>query len=132
MSSNCILIVEADILVRSPLATYLRECGYRVLEAGSPAQARDLLDQGSIPIDIVMVDVSGNDGACFELATSIRATNPGCDLILAGSPAKAVKKAGDLCEEGPAIAKPYDHSLVLDQIRRLLAKRGNVGSKEKN
>jgi hypothetical protein len=28
MSDPCILIVEQDLLVRNPLAEYLRECGY--------------------------------------------------------------------------------------------------------
>jgi hypothetical protein len=28
MSDPCILIVEQDLLVRTPLAEYLRECGY--------------------------------------------------------------------------------------------------------
>jgi hypothetical protein len=28
MSGPCILIVEQDLLVRTPLAEYLRECGY--------------------------------------------------------------------------------------------------------
>ena len=37
----CILILEADVLVRQPLAAYLRECGYRVLEAASADEARD-------------------------------------------------------------------------------------------
>ena len=32
MNDPCILIVERDLLVRTPLAEYLRECGYLVLE----------------------------------------------------------------------------------------------------
>ena len=48
----CILLVECDIVVRSPLAEYLRECGYRVLEAVNTIEARELL--GSLrPIAIV-------------------------------------------------------------------------------
>ena len=30
MSDSCILIVEEDLLVTTPLAEYLRECGYLV------------------------------------------------------------------------------------------------------
>jgi hypothetical protein len=41
----------------------------------------------------------------------------------AGSLEKAVEKAGSLCNEGPALAKPWDHRLVLDHIRRTLAQR---------
>jgi hypothetical protein len=28
-----------------------------------------------------------------------------------------------LCEEGPLLAKPYDHSIVLQRIKRLIAAR---------
>ena len=37
-----ILIVEWDILIRHPLAQYLRECGYKVLEAVDDAEARSV------------------------------------------------------------------------------------------
>ena len=52
MSDPCILIVEKDLLVRTPLAEYLRECGYLVLEASSAADARTLLEDGSRRVDI--------------------------------------------------------------------------------
>jgi DNA-binding response OmpR family regulator len=47
MSDPCILIVEQDLLVRTLLAEYLRECGYRVLEASNAGDARTLLEDGS-------------------------------------------------------------------------------------
>jgi hypothetical protein len=34
---------------------------------------------------------------------------------------KTVEKAGELCGEGTPLSKPYDHQLVYDHIRRLLA-----------
>jgi DNA-binding response OmpR family regulator len=54
LSDPCILIVEQDLLVRTPLAEYLRECGYRVLEASNAGDARTLLEDGSRRIDIVL------------------------------------------------------------------------------
>ena len=44
------------------------------------------------------------------------------EVILAVTVAKAAEKAGDLCQDGPALSKPYD-KLVLDHIQRLLAAR---------
>jgi hypothetical protein len=35
---------------------------------------------------------------------------------LAGTIATAAEKAGDICQEGPALSKPYDHRLVLGYI----------------
>jgi DNA-binding response OmpR family regulator len=123
MSQDCILLVEADILVRSPLAEYLRECGYRVVEAGNPAEARQLLDNGLNAIDVIMIDIDGGDRAGFELAAWVRGNHAYCQVVLAGTPMKAAEKAGDLCHEGPALTKPYDHQFVLEHIRRTIAAR---------
>ena len=51
----CILLVECDIVVRSPLAEYLRECGYRVLEAVNTIEARELLGKAD-DITLVLAD----------------------------------------------------------------------------
>jgi len=119
------LIVDADILVRHPLAEYLRECGYRVLQAANLDAARRYFTQrGRRPvIDVVLADAAaaGAENA-FAFAGWLRTNQPGVEIILAGSVDVAAEKAGDLCEEGP-IGKPYDHQLVLGRIRRSLAAR---------
>ena len=33
------------------------------------------------------------------------------------------ERAGKICNEGPGLAKPYDHRLVLDYIRQAMARR---------
>lgn len=121
MSQPCILVVESDILIRHPLAEYLRECGYRVLEAINTDEARQLLSDSSISIEIVLADVDAPGQGGFALGAWIRRTYPAVQVILAGTVAKAVEKAGDLCDDGPTLSKPYDPQLVLDQIRRLRA-----------
>jgi len=121
MSLSCVLLVEADVLVRNPLAEYLRDCGYRVLEAASAGEARRLLAAGPHPVDAVLADADA-PGA-FALARWTRDGFPAIRLVMAGSPATAAEKAGDLCADGPLLAKPYDPQLVIDRIRRLLAAR---------
>jgi DNA-binding response OmpR family regulator len=121
----CILLVDADILVRHPLGEYLRECGYRVVEAANFDEARRLLTQRRRPlvIDVVLADVNapGPENA-FAFAAWVRANRPGVATILAGNIDATAEKAADLCEEGP-LGKPYDHQLVLDRIRRTVATR---------
>ncbi len=123
MSKPCILLVEPDGLVRSPLAQYLRECGYQVLEAVNADEARQLLRSSEWGIDVVLTEVGSLRESAFRLGTWIRQNYPSIVVILAGTVAKAAEKAGDLCEEGPTLSKPYDHRIVLDRIRRLLAAR---------
>jgi DNA-binding response OmpR family regulator len=114
-----ILLVEDDLLVRHPLAEYLRECGYQVLEASDGAEARVLIAQAELPVDIVLAE--GDAG--FELAGWIRANHGQVQVILAGTVTRAVERAGDLCEDGPALVKPYEHKFVLERIKKLMAAR---------
>ena len=123
MNEPCILIVEADELVRAPLAEYLRECGYRVLEAVNAREARQLLTKGEWGIDVVLCEVESLGENGFSLGTWVRRNHPRIALILAGSVARAAEKAGELCEDGPLLSKPYDHRIVLERIKSLLAAR---------
>jgi len=122
MKRLCVLIVEADLLVRHPLAEFLRECGYMVLEAGNAAEARTLLSDDGRSADVVLADASPKDESGFILRAWIATHCPGVEVILAGSEMSAASAAGDLCEK-PGLKKPYDHQLVLRHIRRLQAAR---------
>lgn len=124
MISPCLLLVEPDLAIRTPLAEYLRECGYRVLEALSTDEAMMILRESGMPVAIVLsaVNAPGQvDG--FGLAQWVRKSGLGVDVILAGTPAKAAEKAGDICEDGPVMEKPYDHQLLLNRIKALIAAR---------
>jgi DNA-binding response OmpR family regulator len=123
MNEPCILLVDAEELVRTPLAQYLRECGYRVLEAINAEEAQRLLSKESRTIDIMLVDIQTLGGVGFAFTTWARHNKPGIRVLSVGTVAAAARAAGDLCEEKPPIRKPYDHQLVLDRIRRLLAER---------
>jgi CheY-like chemotaxis protein len=101
MSDPCILIVEQDLLVRTPLAEYLRECGYLVLEASSAGDARTLLEDGSRRIDIVLAEVKSGEPSGFALASWVRTHLPNTQIVLAGTIATAAEKAGGICQEDP-------------------------------
>ncbi len=119
---ECILIVEAEVLIRQPLAEYLRECGYNVIEAVSDEEARKFLSEGGMHVDAVLSDINIPGGG-FALGAWVREHFPRTQMILAGTVASAAEKAGELCEEGPALSMPYEHKFVLERIRRLLAAR---------
>jgi DNA-binding response OmpR family regulator len=118
-----VLIVESDILVRQPLADYLRECGYKVVEAVDAAEARRLISEGKFHIDVVLADVDAGQENGFALAQWVRKNHPDIDVMLAGTIEKATEQAGTLCEEGPMLTKPYEHQLVLNRIKQSIAGR---------
>ena len=118
-----ILVVEDDVLVRMPIAHYLRDCGYKVIEAANGDEAVTVLTHQDTVIDLVFTDIEmpgALDG--FGLAKWVREHRPGLDVILAGTLRRTVETAKKLCEEGP-IAKPYDAQVVHNHIRRLLGTR---------
>lgn len=118
-----ILLVEHDALERTALASYLRECGYRVVEAVSAEEAEAALDQQA-PIDIafIAVDLPGErDG--FTLAKALKARAEGLQVLLAATVERAAKLAGELCEDGPHLRKPYEPQALVDWIKRLRVPR---------
>src|SRR5215469_16653494 len=122
-SQQTILVVEDDVLVRMPIAQYLRDCGYKVIEASNADEAMQVLLHEEIVVDVVFSDIEmpgAVDG--FGLAKWIRQHRPGLDVLLAGTVPRAVQEAKELCAEGP-VPKPYDAQLVHTRIRRLLAAR---------
>jgi DNA-binding response OmpR family regulator len=123
MSNLCLLLVEAEILVRQPLAEYLRDCGFKVAEAVTAAEARELLADGQLTIDLVLADAAVDAEAVFALAQWVRRERPDVKIVLAGTQTRTAEQAGDLCNGGPALVKPYQHKLVLEHIKRQLAER---------
>ena len=125
-TEHTILVLEADIILRTEIAEYLRNCGYHVVEAINGDEALLLLEETS-GIDIVLaaLDTPGaTDG--FEVARRVRANCPSTHVILAGTPERAVKRASELCEHGPMLLKPYDPQLLHEHIKRLLAIRARA------
>jgi CheY-like chemotaxis protein len=117
-----ILLVEDEILTRTVIAGYLRECGYKVIEAASADEAILVLMRPDIAVHIVFSDVEmpgSMDG--FGLSHWVRANRPGLDVVLAGTLTKTADMAAQLCEEGPMLKKPYEPHVVAQHIRRRLA-----------
>jgi DNA-binding NtrC family response regulator len=121
-----ILVVEDDVLVRMPIAQYLRDCGYRVIEAVNAEEAMTVLLHQDTVVHLVFSDIEmpgAIDG--FGLAKWIREHRPGLGVLLAGTVPRAVENAKELCKEGP-LPKPYDAYTVHAHIRRLLAARKRI------
>lgn len=120
-SAPVILLVEASALTRMAVAAYLRDCGYTVAEAAGAPEARQLLQSGALP-QVAFIDLdSGDEPDGFDLAQWIRAERPEVKVLLTSGVRRTAETAGDLCERGPHLAKPYEHRELEREIRRLLA-----------
>jgi len=116
-----VLVVEDEILVRMPVADYLRECGYRVLEASAAAEAQAVFNAKE-PIEVVISDVNmPGDMNGFALAKWIRQEHPGVKVILTSGITNMARNAEDVCGDGPFLEKPYAYESLVSHIRRLLS-----------
>ena len=116
-----ILVVDDEILVRIVIAEYLRDCGYRVLEAGSADDAVAVLGS-KLKVDIVFTDLElPGHSSGLELARWIRRRHPDVRVIVTSGVYSSAELAGELCEAGPPIAKPYESDAVVQRIRTLTA-----------
>ncbi|MDW6024580.1 response regulator [Mesorhizobium sp. BAC0120] len=115
-----ILVVDGDVITRTVIADYLRQCGYRVIEAVNAWEAEQALNQEGFDVDIILsdVDLPGEMNG-FQLASWVRQNMPDVKVILSSAVERTASAAGDLCEEGPHLAKPYDPATVVDHIKRL-------------
>jgi DNA-binding NtrC family response regulator len=116
-----VLVVEDEILIRLVVADYLRECGFKVYEAGTAAEAVEVLESNKALIDLVFSDIRlPGKMSGFALAQWIRKNRPGVPVLLTSGDSKKSEAAKELCENGPFFAKPYDVQAVVAEIRTII------------
>jgi signal transduction histidine kinase len=81
--SRCILLVEDHVPTRTVLAQMLKGRGYRVLSAGSLAEARACVELGH-RIDVLISDIGLPDGNGYELMAELSARQPLKGIALTG------------------------------------------------
>lgn len=118
--ATTVLLVDDDPGVRFALTEVLADRGYRVITAGSGAQALNLLDG----VDVVVTDLSmpGMDG--LELVAQIRARTPRLPVILltAHGSENMVRIASSRGACG-CLSKPFDIDEIARLIEQVLARR---------
>lgn len=118
-TSQTVLVVEDETMVRMPIAEYLRDCGYNVVEAGDASEAIAAMDADT-SVNLVFSDIrmpGKMDG--IGLAAWFRSHYPDVPVLLTSgyhggrsSPA-AVPGTG-------FIEKPYSQNQVARRIAALL------------
>ena len=69
MNLETILLVDNDAAIRRVVRAVLQQLGYRVLEAGSDAEAADTVSNAEIPIDLLVTDIGAESA---EYLTNLR------------------------------------------------------------
>ena len=107
-------------MVREPIADYLRELGYEVLEAGDAHEAIQLVTRAD-HVDVVFSDVrmpGELDGV--GLARWVHAHRPDVPVLLTSGYDGSGWADNELGREVRVLQKPYTQDQVLRHIKRLL------------
>lgn len=117
---HTVLVVEDETMVRMPIAEYLRDCGYNVLEAGNASEAISALGADD-HVNLVFSDIrmpGGMDG--LALAEWIRSHHPRVPVLLT-SGYSGGKALPPMTFPGTRfIEKPYSQTQVERKIAALL------------
>ena len=118
-----LLVVEDEVLIRVAVADYFRECGFEVYLASNTNEAKAILEAGLI-VHVVFTDVEmPGEMNGFALARWVKEHHSDIEVIVTSDVARMASDAADLCESAAFVAKPYDHALLADRVKELLARR---------
>jgi len=118
-----ILVAEDDVLVRIAIAEYLRECGFRVIEASGGLEAKTVLQHGP-EIHVLFADarLAGDDNS-FALAQWTRRYRPKVSIVLNANLTKKSEAAAQLCKRNQPNPPPASH--LRDRIKAMKASHGH-------
>lgn len=115
---STLLVVEDEIIIRLSVADYLRDCGYRVLEAATATEAQMVFRAGE-PIELVFSDINmPGEMNGFALAQWVSREFPDVKVILTSG---AAANAPEGRNYELFLAKPYSQKELAEQIKKLLA-----------
>jgi CheY-like chemotaxis protein len=117
-----VLFVEDEVALRDLMHRVLTKGGYTVLAAGDGLEALALVEEHSHPIDLVVTDVIMPRMSGPELASRLRARDPGIRLLyVSGYTADQLRSAQtDLGADATLLPKPFTSDGLLRKVREVL------------
>ncbi len=102
-----VLLVEDDVLIRMATADILADLGHEVVEAGTIAQALDLL--GDKTLQVLITDLGLPDGHGMDLVRSVSENQPKMAVVIAsGADLGDHVEGSELSRKIIGLVKPYD------------------------
>jgi len=116
---STVLLVEDELLLRWPTGEFLRDAGYRVIEAATAGEAIAVLASGA-RVDLVFSDVNlAEEMNGHALANWLASNHPQTPMLLTSA------DRDELCRitvgaTRATLSKPYDLAIVAERIREIL------------
>jgi PAS domain S-box-containing protein len=116
-----ILVVDDEEDLLEIATAYLRDMGYKAIQAKDGAAALEILTQEA-DIDVLITDIimpGGLNGA--ELGKQVRLMRPGIKIIYcSGFPADALEESKRNLADGPLLHKPYRREDLAAMLNRVM------------
>ncbi len=116
MSANAILVVEDEFLVRMFAVDALEDAGFRVIQAGTAAEAMQAL-HGVTDVRAALVDIGLPDRPGDQLAAEIHALRGDLPIIIASG--RSGRELRERFAGNPRVSilvKPYTGPLLLEVL----------------
>lgn len=113
------LVVDDDVLIRIDAASILQEAGFRTLEAGTVADAIDILERSAENIQLLFTDVEmpgGRNG--FSLARECCCRWPDIGVLVSSGHLRPGPE--DLPDAAMFVDKPFSAEVVFHRVAQLL------------
>lgn len=121
--TECVLLVEDDDVARNFAARAHARHGYEVLEAGTGAEALEVMQRERHRVNIVVTDVVMPEIDGPALLKELRKTNPTLKIMLVSGYAEdAFRKRLGRNEECSFLAKPFTLSQLAAKVKEHLAR----------
>jgi len=123
-----ILVVDDEPIVRDVVVRYLKREGYRTLEAGDGARARELLERNSPSLVILDVMLPGTDG--LELCRWIRSRSELPVIMLTARGEEADRIVGLELGADDYVTKPFSPRELTARVRSVLRRAAPTALEE--
>jgi CheY-like chemotaxis protein len=118
--SETILLVEDEPFVRNVTAHVLESAGYRLVVAGSAAEALDAYRRRSGSFDLLLADVVMPGMSGRELATELESSYPQARVLLMSGYAEQLAFGESAPRRRKYLAKPFSVQTLLSRVREVL------------
>jgi len=118
-----ILLVEDEAFVRKAAAEVLESAGYRLMIAGSPAEALELCRESCETVDLILADVVMPGMSGHELAAKFEKLCPRSRVLLMSgyTESRHAERLPQRSSHGNGyLAKPFSTQTLLKKVRELL------------
>jgi len=121
--AETILLVEDEAALRTVCAVFLRDRGYKVLEAGNGVEALDIYRRQTGEIDVLVTDVIMPRMTGLDLYQHAKALRPDLRAVFISGYSDAVIDYQTLPGENAYLQKPFSMARLAGQVRAALDRK---------